>query len=75
MGYVARKEYGKGQEELKLVVKGAGEEEIQMEIPVAERQYTLKEEETVMDDLVNRLEEMILGDNEDLLHIQSPTLR
>ncbi len=72
MGYVARKEYGKGQEELKLVVKGAGEEEIQMEIPVAERQYTLKEEETVMDDLVNRLEEMILGDNEDLLHIQSP---
>ena len=70
-GYVARREYGQGEEETSLLVNGLEEKPFLVEFSVAEQQYTEAEAKAAMDDLESRLEEMILGANPDLAHIRS----
>ncbi len=71
-GYVPRNTYGQGEETVKVMVRGLEEEgkELEIQFQVKERQYTREQAQAAMEDLAERLREIILGENPDLSHIQ-----
>lgn len=70
-GYVYRNSYGQGEERVTVVARGLEEgKELEIQFQVEERQYTDEQVQAAMEDLKERLKEMILGRNPDLSHVQ-----
>lgn len=73
-GYVARNSYGQEEEMVTVMAKGLKEKgkEVEIQFPVKERQYTEEEAKAAMEELGQRIGQMILGENPDLSQVREP---
>lgn len=72
-GYIARGAYGQGEEKLDLVVEGLDGQEkgLALDLTVGERRYTKEQASAAAEELENRLESMILGEEPSLSQVRT----
>ena len=67
-----RNEAGQGTKTEELRVSIGGKETVDMQVEIEEREYTKKELESVFAEALDKLEGLILGENENLNNIEKP---